>query len=51
MRRSRTDGDVFLAIFLVGGAVGGILFGSLVDRRGRRPMIMATILMYSVFWA
>jgi len=42
-------GDVFLAIFLVGGAVGGILFGSLADRWGRRPMIMVTILMYSVF--
>ena len=40
-------GDVFLAIFLVGGAVGGMLFGSLADRWGRRPMIMVTILMYS----
>jgi MFS family permease len=28
---------------------GGILFGSLADRWGRRPMIMVTILMYSVF--
>jgi MFS family permease len=42
-------GDMFLAIFLVGGATGGILFGSLADRWGRRPMIMVTILMYSVF--
>jgi MFS family permease len=42
-------GDVFLAIFLVGGAVGGILFGSLADRWGRRPMIAVTILMYSIF--
>jgi len=42
-------GDVFLAIFLVGGAAGGILFGSLADRWGRRPMIAATILMYSIF--
>jgi MFS family permease len=42
-------GDIFLAIFLVGGAVGGILFGSLADRFGRKPMIAATILMYSIF--
>ena len=42
-------GDVFLAVFLVGGAVGGVLFGSLADRWGRRPMIMVTILMYSLF--
>ncbi len=42
-------GDVFLAIFLVGGAAGGILFGSLADRWGRRPMIAVTILMYSIF--
>ncbi len=42
-------GDVFLAIFLLGGAVGGILFGSLADRWGRRPMIAVTILMYSIF--
>lgn len=42
-------GDVFLAIFLIGGAVGGILFGVLADRLGRRPMLIATILMYSLF--
>ena len=42
-------GDVFLAIFLVGGAAGGVLFGSLADRFGRRPMIAATILVYSIF--
>ncbi len=52
---SKTDpaiknyGDMFLAIFLVGGATGGVLFGSLADRWGRRPMIAATILVYSIF--
>ncbi|MBI3877118.1 MAG: MFS transporter [Verrucomicrobia bacterium] len=42
-------GDQLLGVFLAGGAFGGILFGSLADRWGRRPTMVATILMYSVF--
>ncbi|MDB6125247.1 MAG: major facilitator superfamily 1 [Pedosphaera sp.] len=42
-------GDIFLAIFLVGGTVGGLLFGSLADKWGRRPTMAITILMYSIF--
>lgn len=42
-------GDLFLAVFLVGGTVGGLIFGSLADRWGRRPMMAASILVYSVF--
>ncbi len=42
-------GDIFLAIFLAGGTFGGLLFGSLADKWGRRPTMVATILMYSVF--
>jgi MFS family permease len=45
----RFYGDVFLGVFLVGGAAGGVLFGSLADRWGRRPTLLATILVYSVF--
>lgn len=44
-------GDVYLGIFLVGGALGGTLFGSLADRIGRRPTMIITILMYAVFSA
>jgi MFS family permease len=42
-------GDVFLGVFLIGGMFGGIVFGSLADRYGRRPMLIATILTYSLF--
>src|SRR5262245_58555766 len=45
----RFYGDVFLGVFLIGGTFGGILFGSLADRWGRRPMLIATILTYSLF--
>lgn len=42
-------GDYFLGIFLVGGTTGGLLFGSLADRFGRRPTMIITILLYSLF--
>ncbi|MBI5396045.1 MAG: MFS transporter [Verrucomicrobia bacterium] len=45
----RQWGDIFLGIFLAGGAFGGILFGSLADRWGRKPIMVVTILFYSVF--
>src|SRR5262245_48492260 len=42
-------GQVVFGIFLLGGAVGGLAFGSLADRLGRQPAMIASILMYSVF--
>ena len=42
-------GDFFLGIFLLGGTVGGLAAGSLADRYGRRPIMIATILIYAVF--
>src|SRR5215204_6083212 len=42
-------GDRLLAVFLIGGTVGGVLFGSLADRIGRKPAMALTILFYSVF--
>lgn len=42
-------GDIFLGVFLAGGTLGGVLFGSLADRWGRRPTMAVTILFYSIF--
>ncbi len=42
-------GDKFLAIFLLGGTLGGWVFSSLADRIGRNPVMALTILFYSIF--
>ena len=42
-------GDIFLGIFLAGGTFGGLLFGSLGDKFGRKPVMVLTILFYSIF--
>jgi len=39
------------SVTLVASAVGGMLFGVLADRLGRRTALMASILVYSVFTA
>jgi MFS family permease len=41
--------DLLFVPFLLGGALGGIGFGSLADRIGRKPTMSLTILFYSVF--
>ncbi len=41
--------DIAFACFLVGGAVGGIAFGMLSDRIGRKRTMTLTILFYSLF--
>ena len=45
----RQYGDAMLGVFLAGGALGGVLFGMLADRWGRKPIMVATILFYSLF--
>jgi MFS family permease len=42
-------GDHLLAVFLVGGTIGGIGFGKLADRFGRRPAMVGSILFYAIF--
>jgi MFS family permease len=41
--------DVLFGVFLLGGATGGLLFGLMADKIGRKPTLVATILMYSMF--
>ena len=43
--------SVAFALFLVGGAVGGLGFGMLADRIGRVRVMSLTILVYSIFSA
>ena len=41
--------QIALAAFLLGGALGGILFGAMSDRVGRKKTMSFTILFYSIF--
>ncbi len=41
--------NITFAAFLVGGALGGVLFGALADRIGRTRTMAWTILVYSLF--
>jgi MFS family permease len=48
---SKTVGGALGSLTLAASALGGVLFGTLADRRGRRAGIIASVLMYSVFTA
>ena len=41
--------NIAMAAFLVGGALGGVVFGMISDRIGRTTTMVLTILMYSLF--
>ncbi len=42
-------GGIIFSIFLIGWAIGGVLFGVMADRLGRTKTLIITILAYSVF--
>ena len=42
-------GGIIFSIFLIGWAVGGVLFGVAADYFGRTKTLIATILIYAVF--
>src|SRR5580704_3052345 len=46
---SRTKAGLLNALTLAASALGGLLFGLLADRYGRRRMLSASILFYSIF--
>ena len=48
-QRQKFWGDMFIAAFLLGGTLGGIAFGSIADRFGRKPAMALSILFYSIF--
>lgn len=48
---SRTMGGVLGSLTLLGSAAGGVLFGTVADRRGRRAGMIASVLTYSLFTA
>lgn len=42
-------GGIIFSIFLIGWALGGVLFGVIADRFGRTRTLIATILIYAIF--
>jgi MFS family permease len=48
---STSAGGFLTSITLIAAALGGILFGILADRMGRRTILMVTIALYSIFTA
>jgi len=42
-------GGLILSIFLIGWAIGGVVFGMVADRFGRTKTLIATILIYAIF--
>jgi MFS family permease len=48
---SKTLGGALGSLTLAASALGGVVFGTLADRRGRRTGIITSVLMYSLFTA
>lgn len=48
---TKTQAGALGSITLLGGAVGGLIFGHIADRYGRTKAMMASVLLYSVFTA
>lgn len=42
-------GGIIFSVFLIGWAIGGVVFGVLADRFGRTRILMCTIVIYALF--
>ena len=51
LQLTTTQAGLLASVTLIASAVGGILFGLLADRFGRRPALIVSIVVYSVFTA
>src|SRR4051812_7620850 len=48
---SKEQGGALGSVTLVAAAAGGLMFGLVADRYGRKPALMASVLLYSIFTA
>ncbi len=48
---TKTEAGALGSVTLLGGAVGGLVFGHIADRFGRTRALMASVLLYSIFTA
>ncbi len=48
---TKTEAGALGSVTLLGGAVGGLVFGHVADRFGRTRALMASVLLYSIFTA
>jgi MFS family permease len=48
---SKEQGGALGSVTLVAAAAGGLIFGLFADRYGRKPALMASVLLYSIFTA
>jgi MFS family permease len=46
---SKAEGGALNSITLVAGAAGGVVFGLIADRYGRKRALMGSVLLYSIF--
>jgi len=49
LRLPKETGGLLVSATLIAAAAGGVLFGFFADRHGRRPALMASVLLYSIF--
>lgn len=51
LKLTTTQAGMLASVTLIASAVGGVLLGTLADRFGRRPALIISIVIYSVFTA